>query len=454
MGTPFEMQLAMIERPEGLRAELEYSADLFDNSTVDRWLSYYQDILKVAVRNPDQRLGDLAAPPFKPAALPRDSRRPKESKGNSINAAAEPPYVAPRDLVEEMLAQIWESVLGVSSISVHANFFDIGGTSLMILKMVPRINTAFELILPVPTIFKAPTIELMANVIRQRSTIEKQVVLPLHPTGNRPPLFMIHSYHLYRGLPAALGGDQPFYGVMELELADRHAPYTLKDQVANYVQHIRSVQPIGPYYLAGFCFFGLLAFEVGSQLEALGEKVAFLGLIDTYCPEYWSKRQSAQAEIIPSGGALMPTSTAPLWHHLRKSTGLKFRERMLGHANFIGHKLRNRGLSLMLEFRVSLYTYFISRRIKLPTWLNDPALVTRVGVRRHTPSKLASDMYLFPAEDVPLESGFDPTLGWGTMTSGNVHTMWIPGDHEDMFKEKNIGALARTIRGAMDQARR
>ena len=448
VGTPFEMQLAMIERPEGLRAELEYNADLFEKATVDRWLSYYQELLSAVVGNPDQRLNDLPSPPFKRKL--QENHGSKDSTHLASDHKLEKAYVAPRDLVEEMLAQIWEGVLGITPISVRANFFDIGGTSMMILKMVPRINAAFELILPVPTIFKAPTIELMANIIRQRSTIEKQVVLPLHPTGDRPPLFMIHSYHLYRALPAALGNDQPFYGVMELELSDRQSPYTLKDQVANYVQHIRAVQPKGPYHIAGFCFFGLLAFEVGAQLEMLGEEVAFIGLIDTYCPEYWSQRESAQAEIIPSGGALMPTSTAPLWHHLRKSTGLKFRERMLGHADFIGHKLRNRGLSLMLEMRVSIYTFFISRGIKLPSWLNDPALVTRVGVRRHMPAKITSNVYLFPAEDVPLEANFDPTLGWGTMTSGKVSTLWIPGDHEDMFKEKNIGALAKTIRGAMD----
>jgi non-ribosomal peptide synthetase component F/thioesterase domain-containing protein len=448
VGTPFEMQLAMIERPEGLRAELEYNADLFDKATVDQWLVYYESLLNAVVGNPGQRLSGLPSPPFKPAAQYQES-------GNSAASAShlEQPYVAPRDLVEEMLAQIWEGVLGVPSISVHANFFDIGGTSLMILKMVPRINAAFELVLPVPTIFKAPTIELMANVIKQRSTIEKQVVLPLHPSGTRPPLFMVHSYHLYRALPAALGNDQPFYGVMELELSDRHTPYTLRDQVATYIQHIREVQPKGPYYVAGFCFFGLLAFEVAAQLEALGEKVAFVGLIDTYCPEYWSKRQPSQTEIIPSGGALMPTSTAPLWHHLRKTANLRFREKMVAHANFIGHKLRNRGLSMMLEARVSLYTFFIKRGLRLPSWLNDPALVTRVGVRRHAPAKLVSDIYLFPAEDVPLEADFDPTLGWGTMTSGKVQTFWIPGDHEDMFKEKNIGALAKTIREAMDAAR-
>ena len=58
-----------------------------------------------------------------------------------------------------------------------------------------------------------------------------------------------------------------------------------------------------------------------------------------------------------------------------------------------------------------------------------------------------------PLKMFPLEANFDPTLGWGTMTSGKVKTLWIPGDHEDMFKEKNIGALAKTIRGAMDAAR-
>jgi non-ribosomal peptide synthetase component F/thioesterase domain-containing protein len=448
VGTPFEMQLGMIERAEGLRAEIEYSADLFDKTTVERWLAYYRDLLAAAVANPAQHLADLPAPPFR-----RDRHHHAAARHLEPRATTPAPYVAPRDLVEEMLAQIWEGVLGIPSISVHANFFDIGGTSLMILKMVPRINAAFETVLPVPTIFKAPTIELMANVLRQKSVIEKQVILPLHPTGSRPPLFMVHSYHLYRALPAALGADQPFYGVMELELSDRHAPYTLKDQVATYVHHIRDVQPAGPYYLAGFCFFGLIAFEVAAQLEALGEKVAFLGLIDTYCPEYWSHQHPAKGEANHDGSSLIPTSTAPLWHHLRKTAKLRFGDRMAAHFQFLAAKLRNRGLSLLLETRVAIYTFFVSRGIKLPSLLNDPALVTRVGVRRHVPAKLASEIFLFPAEDVPLEPDFDPTLGWGTMTAGKVSTLWIPGDHEDMFKEKNIGALAKTIREAMDHAR-
>jgi non-ribosomal peptide synthetase component F/thioesterase domain-containing protein len=450
MGTPFEMQLAMIERSEGLRAELEYSADLFDEATVKRWLVYYQTILSEAVGALDRRVGELPAPPFKRTSHLTGHSGQRDPRNMATNKAVA--YVAPRDLVEEMVAQVWEGVLGTQSISVHANFFDIGGTSLLILKMVPRINAAFDVVLPVPTIFKAPTIELMANILKKRNTIEKQVVLPLHPTGPRPPLFMIHSYHLYRALPAALGGDQPFYGIMELELSDRHAPYTLKDQVENYVKHIRQVQPKGPYYIAGFCFFGLVAFEVASQLEGQGEKVAFTGLIDTYCPEYWSQQHEAGHEKLPGGGRLRPMTAAPLWHQLRKTSRMALKDKLISHAQFILEKLSNRGKSFVLETRVKIYTYYVSRQIQLPSWLKDPALLTRVGVRRHSPAKIASDLYLFPAEDVPLGPDFDPTLGWGGLTTGNVRTMWIPGDHDDMFKEKNIGSMAKTIRDAMDQA--
>jgi non-ribosomal peptide synthetase component F/thioesterase domain-containing protein len=453
VGTPFEMQLAIIERAEGIRAELEYNADLFDKATVQKWLAYYHDLLKVAVEDPNRRLAGLPVPPFRQDASHAHHNAAREMRSPGGLKAQDRPYVAPRDLVEEMVAQVWEGVLGIPSISVHANFFDVGGTSLLILKLIPRINAAFDLVLPVPTIFKAPTIELMANVLRERNIIEKQVILPLHPSGNRPPLFMIHSYHLYRALPAALGHDQPFYGVMELELSDRQLPYTLKDQVQHYVEHIRMVQPKGPYFIAGFCFFGLLAFEVGAQLEALGEKVAFIGLIDTYCPDYWCSQQSAVQKPAPVTSRLRPKSAAPLWHHLRKTGGLKFSEKLKSHGSFLIAKLRNQGLSLLLETRVAIYTHFVKKGTKLPSWLKDPALVTRVGVRQHRPTKIASDVYLFPAEDVPLDAEFDPTLGWGVMTTGKVHTMWIPGDHEDMFKEKNIGALAKTIRETIDRAR-
>ena len=163
--------------------------------------------------------------------------------------------------------------------------------------------------------------------------------------------------------------------------------------------------------------------------------------------------QSVVQKPAPVTSRLRPKSAAPLWHHLRKTGGLKLSEKLRSHGSFLMAKLRNQGLSLLLETRVAIYTHFVKKGTRLPSWLKDPALVTRVGVRQHRPAKIASDIYLFPAEDVPLDAEFDPTLGWGSMTTGKVHTLWIPGDHEDMFKEKNIGALAKTIRDTIDKAR-
>jgi thioesterase domain-containing protein len=131
---------------------------------------------------------------------------------------------------------------------------------------------------------------------------------------------------------------------------------------------------------------------------------------------------------------------------------MSLKDQLVSHGKFIAEKVSNQGKSLALETRVKIYTHYVSRAIQLPSWLKDPALVTRVGVRRHAPAKIHSDLYLFPAEDVPLGTDFDPTLGWGGMTTGEVKTLWIPGDHDDMFKEKNIGSMAKTIRDAIDDA--
>jgi thioesterase domain-containing protein len=240
--------------------------------------------------------------------------------------------------------------------------------------------------------------------------------------------------------------------VLQPELSQRTRPYTLKEQVANYIKHIREIQPQGPYYIAGFCFFALLAFEVASQLESLGEKVAFVGLIDAHCPDYWIRRVQTPQEADTGHAGLWARSRAVLRHYWEKarSLGIGKQFSLLGH--FIVSKLHNRWLSIWLETRVNVYTYFISRDMKLPKWLKDSSIVTRVGVRRHTPAVIKSNLYLFPAQDQPLEFGSDATLGWRTMTSGEVTTMWIPGDHEDMFLDNHIQAMAETIKQAMSQA--
>lgn len=349
-------------------------------------------------------------------------------------------FIEPRDDIERRLSQVWRSVLGLDRISVRSDFFDLGGTSLLILRLIARVNAEFQSLLPIPTIYTARTIEKMAELLRKPE--EKQFVLALQPSGSRPPLFMIQSYHLYRALPAAMGTDQPFYGVRELELEDRGFPYTLDDLVKRYVQHIREVQPKGPYHLAGFCFFAVLTFAVAAELESQGETVSFLGLVDANCPYYW--RRSTQ----PRSRARRYRTV--LGYHFRKLKNLPWSLKVQYFARFFVRKIWNQLLNVSLHIRYRTYEHYMGNSLPLPRWLRDKTMVTRVAARRHKVQPIQANIHLFPAQDQAFPNGYDASLGWSEMTSGEVKTVWLPGNHEDMFLDKNLDVMAEKMMAEMN----
>jgi phthiocerol/phenolphthiocerol synthesis type-I polyketide synthase E len=109
---------------------------------------------------------------------------------------------------------------------------------------------------------------------------------PIRAGGSRPPLFCMHgaggTVLMYRDLSRHLGDDQPFYGLQSQGLDGSCPPLTnIKEMAAVYVKEIRRVQPHGPYFIAGYCMGGTVAFEVAQQLLQLGEPIALLALFDT-----------------------------------------------------------------------------------------------------------------------------------------------------------------------------
>ncbi|MCA9975278.1 MAG: AMP-binding protein, partial [Anaerolineales bacterium] len=127
-------------------------------------------------------------------------------------------HVAPRDMLEARLVRIWEQVLGVQPISVLANYFELGGHSLQAVTLFAHIEKELKVDLPLTTLFKFPTVAQIADVIRQQDVRQAwQALVPIQPNGTRPPFFCVHGgaghvFH-YRELSAAMGDDQPFYGV-------------------------------------------------------------------------------------------------------------------------------------------------------------------------------------------------------------------------------------------------
>lgn len=198
-----------------------------------------------------------------------------------------PIAVAESDATQLQLSRIWEDLLGVESIAVDQNYFDLGGDSSLGVQMFAQIERVFKVKLPLATLYEASTIEELARIVR--GEVESSGWSPLvaiQPSGSRPPFFCFHgaggNVLNYQKLSQHLGSDQPFYGLQSQGL-DGTSPLltTIEEMAALYVKHIRRVQDSGPYFLGGYCMGGTIAYEVAQQLHAAGETVALLALFDT-----------------------------------------------------------------------------------------------------------------------------------------------------------------------------
>jgi len=209
--------------------------------------------------------------------------------------------VAPKSDTAARLTRIWQEMLDVESISPDQNYFDLGGDSILAVQLFIQIEQEFKVKLPLATLFDAPTIRELAEVLQPEvSSADWSPLVPIQPDGTRPPFFCIHPHGgnvlIYRDLSRHLGSDQPFYGLQCRGLDGAQPPLTrIEDMAALYINEIRKTQRHGPYFLGGYCMGGAVAFEVAQQLRSHGEQVALLALFDTMnwtgvsVPSIWLK---------------------------------------------------------------------------------------------------------------------------------------------------------------------
>ncbi|RKT89270.1 enterobactin synthetase component F [Saccharopolyspora antimicrobica] len=192
----------------------------------------------------------------------------------------------PRTPREEQLCALLADVLGVGAVTIDDDFFELGGQSLMAAELVTRLRTELRTEVPLGAVYEAPTVAELACLLEQESSSNAfEAVLPLRPSGSRPPLFCVHPAGglswCYAGLPRHLPDDLPVYGLQLIGLTrDDGLPSTFRELIEGYVRQIRSVQPTGPYHLLGWSLGGALAHAIAAHLQADGELVPLLALLD------------------------------------------------------------------------------------------------------------------------------------------------------------------------------
>ncbi|MBT6488683.1 MAG: HAD-IIIC family phosphatase, partial [Deltaproteobacteria bacterium] len=201
------------------------------------------------------------------------------------------PYVAPRDELEEELSGLWAKALKVEQVGVLDNFFELGGHSLLAAQLVSQVHQDMGLDLPLRDLFENPTISGVAALVRTiqnggMETIAWDPVVSVSENISGQPVFMVHpvggAVFCYRDIGAQLGC---VYGLQARGLESGEHPFhNLEDMAKAYVAGMRETQPEGPYRIAGWSMGGAVALEIARQIEAAGDKVEQIVMLDTHCP--------------------------------------------------------------------------------------------------------------------------------------------------------------------------
>jgi non-ribosomal peptide synthetase component F/thioesterase domain-containing protein len=430
LGTHFELQMGLLERQEGTRAQLEYNPDLFDYDTIQSMLEDYHRILDAILENPHLKVAELGLSP--------------RNKTHAALATESPhaEIAFPQNDTEKQLKQIWGELLGIRSIGVQQNYFELGGNSILAVRLFNQIENAFTVKLPLSTLLEAPTIRQFARLLRNDGSVPTwSPVVPIQPFGSRPPFFCVHAAGgnvlLYRALSRHLGGGQPFYGLQFPGLDGEQPLLTrIEDIAALYVQEIRTIQPHGPYYLGGYCLGGTIALEMAQQLTRVGEEVALLALFDTL---NWSKiaPYSIWSKAYHQGERLL--------FHARNFTILSFNDKV----KFFQEKL------IILRSRSNLWRGKLSR--KLSTSESKSSLLAQIwDITDRAAVKYIAKPYpgritdFRPFKQYSKYSG--PDIYWDSLAGGGYDIVTLPVYPAGMLLEPFVEQLAAELKASMDKA--
>jgi phthiocerol/phenolphthiocerol synthesis type-I polyketide synthase D len=347
--------------------------------------------------------------------------------------------LAGRDHTERLLRGLFEEVLGHSDVSVDDDFYAIGGNRAAAERVRELLMARAEHPFDVETLFATPTIAAVADLIRPYYEVSASPLRVLRAEGSRRPVYLAHPAggpaSVYQELVSLLHPDQPAYG---LERIDELT--TIEGKAARYIELIREVQPQGPYALGGWSLGGCVAYEMGQQLRAAGEEVAFVAMIDTIVPLPPEPGKTEQE--------LITDRLAGFLDYLRDIYGVEvdmpyeelFRLDDIAQADLMMRLMVDAGLGMSKGILQHQRDSYLDMRVA-ERYLIKP-YDGRAILYRATE---AAD--LIAAQDKRYVRT-DEALGFDEWCS-NLEVVPVPGDHLSLIDRPNLDVLARHLDGVL-----
>ena len=387
----------------------------------------------------------------------RESRDGAGDTGDSANAADTPAIS-----VAELLTTMWRDLLGVADIAPTDDFFDLGGHSLIAIRLMARIHRELGVRFQLATLFEAPTIEKLAALVRaERPDIDATLaraaspdapavtaadaptpnrtssLVPIRSAGTKEPFFIVHGaggnvLYLW-SLARALPEGRPVYGFQANGIDGHDQPDpTIESMAARYVAELRAFKP-GPYLLGGYSGGGVIALEMVTQLEALGERVQYLVLFDSIDPQYLDPPFDSRLKNVTRN--LAREGLRELWPFIDELARKRYRRIVPtppGKRAARERQSREMGYQDVTELGfVDLEDHFAEI------------------VHNYRFGRYVTDCALLKADEVwPV---FPPDYYWRNYVTGHIDIVSVPGNHHTMFAPDNAPILAAKLSRLLDE---
>ena len=364
----------------------------------------------------------------RPAAVPSADFSPAEDIGQ----------------VESLLADWWRELLGVDAVGLDDDFFDLGGHSLIAVRLVSKIKKAYKVDFGLSVLFEARTTRQLADLIRRTSApstttgVEPTVdqwspIVTIQPKGSRAPVFLISGLGgnvlNFEHLARHLGDDQPVFALQPQGLDGKRPFHTrVEDMASFYLAEIRKSFPQGVFHLAGYSFGGFVAFEMAQQLQAEGQPVGMVGMLDTLEWHYLERIRenldfSARLTLYKSRFDEFLFGGNP-WGYLKSRLGQRSKQLL-----YRAYKLAGRSL---------------------PQTFGTVQDINSFAAANYAPRFFSGKVTIFRSAVRSFLEGNDELLGWRELAQTlEVHD--VPGSHHDITREPNVRVLADKMRQALSK---